>query len=133
MRKLLWESNPKIGFWINNDPIKLYYGTPFNPDIIAKIGIIAPTKRWVSMNIDPYTAQEKIGDGFVIVTEIPMNWLFPRMDQRLGDNTNAEKERLLRKELYDKWSREDWRYYLNTEIHVVNSVPSRYIVGFMQQ
>lgn len=133
MRKFQWENDPKIGFWIENDPVRLYVGTPFSPDIIAKTGIVAPRKRWVSAMLDPYTAQSRVGDGFVIILEVPLNWLFARMDQRLGDNTKKEIDRLLIKEIYLKWTLPDSQYYANTEIRVANHIPARYIIGYTEK
>lgn len=130
MRKLRWENNPELGFWMDNDPVRFYCGTPFSPDLIGTIGLLSPL--WVTLCLDPYSALRRIEDGYVLVLEIPAKWMMDHMDQRLGNNKKDVQDRLLGKDLYLKWGKSDFEYYNEAEIRIVKQVPPRYIVGYMQ-
>ena len=52
---------PKIGWWLDNDPVTFYHGThERNLEFIMKNGIVAPkegaTANWVSLALEPNTA-----------------------------------------------------------------------------
>lgn len=51
---------PKIGWWLDNDPVTFYHGTHENNlDFILKHGLVAPkegsTANWVSLALEPNT------------------------------------------------------------------------------
>src|SRR5882757_6966250 len=135
MRRSKWSNDPKIGFWIDNDPIRLYYPTSILfIDEIDKNGITAPSDGWVSLYLDPYSALKSLnmpGPGQVIVVcDITTKWMMDHMDQLLKGNSETDKNRLLSKETYLKWSRKDYEYYTDLVIHIANLIPRRYISGF---
>lgn len=131
MKRILWNSYPTIGFWIENDPVRFYYGVDLTSiDNIAKRGIVAPDHGWIELSIDPITAIEPTFEACLVV-DLPTRWMMERMDQRLRGNPEYLKSRLLNKDLYTKWTRLDIEYYASLQIHIANVVPSRYIIGFM--
>lgn len=126
MRSLLRERNPRIGWWIDNDPIRFYYGCdPYEVDYFSKIGIVAP---WVGLSLEPVS----LPNPAILVIELPTKWMMEQMDQRLQGHSEAQKSRLLVRDLYTKWTRFDHQYYTGLKIHIVKQVPARYIAGFMR-
>ena len=60
-RELPYEKFPKIGWWLDSDPVTFYHGTHArNKDWILQNGLHAPTEGstagWVSLAIEPNTS-----------------------------------------------------------------------------
>lgn len=134
MKRLPWIRNPDIKFWIDNDPVRLYYGIDqLELEWIETNGIRNWKSRWVSLSLEPNTALLKNTDNaLVMVIDLPTKWMMEHMDQRLGGNREGDKRRLLDRELYNKWIRPDFEYYAGLQIYIANFVPERYITGFMK-
>jgi hypothetical protein len=142
MNRIQWVINPKIGWWIDQDPLVVYCTADyFDIDAISKAGIIAPTTGIASgsviLTIDPYTAYDNgsyLGIAkrrAIVKIEMPMKWAFDRMNKSLRGNNKEQINRLLLKERYDAWQRTDVEYYTGAVILIVNHVPSRFIKGYM--
>jgi hypothetical protein len=133
MKRVLWDRNPTINFWIENDPIRFYYGTPLIPERFQRTGIMTPS-RWVSLSLVADRELRRVGeDGHILVIELPTRWMMDHMNPRLDGNDKTEKDHLLEKELYTKWTGTDSSYYAETTIRIANLVPSRYIIGFTKK
>lgn len=160
-KQLRWNGNPKIGWWLDNDPVTFYHGTHINNIIgILKDGIYAPksgpTAGFVSLALEPntsfaYASMSGAGgeSGFrgagqaarhtpkeervVFVLEIPQSYFKSRMAPARGA-MDVEREKLTNKEKYDAWvktKKSDQEYYAITEIRLPKHVPAKYIVGYM--
>jgi len=62
IKKIPSNFNPKIGWWLDSDPVTFYHGTHINNlEFIQKNGIVAPTEGptagWVSLALDPMTSR----------------------------------------------------------------------------
>ncbi len=128
MKLIQWHNDPRIGFWINNNPVRLYYG--ILTDELSEVSTSGIRGRWISLYLDPYSVMQ--GDVMMVV-DIPTRWLMAHMDQRLGGNTPEQKRRLLTQELYEKWGKSDHEYYAGARILVESLVPARYIVGYLSK
>lgn len=128
MKKLRWQRNPQIGFWLDKDPIRLYYGADgLDLDQVYKQGIIG--LQWLDCYLDPYSPDSET----LLVIEVPMRWLYPHMDQRFGGNKEEKRKRLLQKVLYIKWTRFDYLYYRDAKIRIAKAIPPRFILGYMEK
>lgn len=158
-----WNRNPQIGWWMDNDPIRLYHGThERNLDSIIKNGISAPssgpTAGWVSLAIEPNTAhgyasmsgmggesEFRVANGnakhtpenerIVLVLEIPKDYLISHMAPARG-NVDEYRDRLTNKTKYLEWKaagKTDKEYYAIAEIRLPKHVPAKYIVGYMKK
>lgn len=133
MKRLLWVRNPDIKFWIDNDPVRLYYGIDQLELLwIETNGIRNWKTRWVPLSLEPNTALKITDNALVVVIDLPTKWMMEHMDQRLGGNREADKRRLLDRKLYSKWKRPDFEYYAGLQINIANFVPKRYITDFMK-
>ena len=61
IKKKPFDKNPKIGWWLDNDPIRFYHGTHIrNMDFVEQNGLLAPTSGdtagWISLALEPHTA-----------------------------------------------------------------------------
>ncbi len=159
MRQLTWDRNPKIGWWMDHNPIRFFHGTHIrNLEQISKNGIKAPqsgsTAGWVSLALDPYTAfgyasmsgsggetlfrgvkgrpiNVPASDRAILVVELQVRWMLQHMNQHMRGNISYTRDRLINKDLYEAWQRTDHEYYATTEIRIGNLVPSRFIIGYM--
>lgn len=152
LQELPWDPDPKIGWWRDNDPIRLYHGTHISRirDIAAS-GLVSST-GWVSLAVDPYTARgyasmtggesefRKAGkrarhapmeERAVLVIEAPLGWLLENYDPSMGGNIGTARARMTDKSLYDDYDGSDYSYYALTELRVRDEVPPEYIVGYM--
>lgn len=159
-RKIVWNGNPKIGWWQDQDPITLYHGTNISLlNTILKDGLDRkdPDTGMISLALEPNTAagyasmfggestfrrsgkrskSVKEEDRVVFVFSIPMQWIRQHMDVKLGGNVGEAKDHMTNKSLYDEWSaknKQDQEYYMLCELRVNTTVPSAYIKGYMQR
>lgn len=121
LNRLIYEANPKIGWWLDNDPIIFYYGVKLE-DVVTHSGDLKG--KVLELNLEPSTPTSDV----MFILEIPTAWMMEHMVQQLSSH-NADK--LLNKDAYSKWKRFDFQYYHGTHIHIVHSVPYRYIRGFI--
>lgn len=61
IKKKPFDKNPKIGWWLDNDPIRFYHGTHIrNIEYVEENGLLAPTSgdtaNWISLALEPHTA-----------------------------------------------------------------------------
>ena len=153
--------NPKIGWWLDQDPIIFYHGTHYSRlDDILKNGLKAPTEGptagWVSLALEPSTASgyasmhggessfRKAGekaqhvpmqDRRILVIQIPKNYVLQHMAPARG-NMDNERDKLTNEERYRKWAesgKTDQEYYALTEIRLPKEVPGSFIKGWMKR
>lgn len=154
-KEMPFDSNPIIGWWRDQNPLRMYHGTnKANLESVLKNGITHrdPTTGLISLAFDPNTARgyasmsggeanfRKAGANakyvpidkrITIVVELAQRWIESYMDPRLSGNIGDAKEKLLNKELYDNYDGPDYAYYALTELRVDMEVPVKYIVGYM--
>lgn len=151
-KKLSWDGNPKIGWWKDQDPLRLYHGThKDNVDAISAEGFRTST-GWISFALEPNTAigyASMAGEGGeidfrrkttprtvamedrrVFVLDVPLAFVLRNMDEKLGGNTRDVIQNLQDKNKYETFSGKDHVYYRFTEIRL-KSVPRQYITGVM--
>jgi len=123
VKQLRSNRNPKIGFWLDNDPVRLYIGAQLE-DLhdISNDGVRLPNHRWVTTYLEPNS----------VVLDIPMKWLFPNMDQRFTGNRESDKNKLLQKPLYYQWKRFDYEYYCGLKVKIMSVIPPRFVAGYMK-
>jgi hypothetical protein len=154
INQIPWDSNPRIGWWQEQDPLRLYHGTNLkNLPGFAKTGLSIPDPRtgMYSFAFEPFTARAFAVMGgearflasksrtmivpenqrAVVVFELPSQLVKKIMDNTLSGNDLLHKERLLDKEKYEEWDSTDQQYYQLCELRVTKPVSSNYIVGFM--
>lgn len=158
-----WVSNPKIGWWLDKDPVMFFHGTHernvqgiYTSELRAPTS--GPTAGYVSLALDPYTAfgyasmsgsggeSEFRGAGMkatttpaneraVLVLKIPQKYFIPRMVHQRG-NVDEYRNKLTSKEEYlkaKKHGKSDHEYYMLTEIRLPTAVPSQFILGYMKK
>ncbi len=159
--QVAWNNNPKIGWWLDNNPVRFYHGTNIkNLEGILDEGIYAPssgpTSGWVSLALEPNTAfgyasmsggessfraagakahHVPAKERVVLILEIPQNYFLSKMAPARG-NMDTQRNKLKDRELYDAWARSgktDQEYYQLTEIRLPDFVPSSFIVGYMKK
>ncbi len=131
MKKIAWDRNPKINWWLENDPVRFYHNiTLSNLPIVSKEGIKAatsgPEAGNVSLFLEPNSAIVKKEDQAILIVDLPLRWMFSHMSRRM----DGEKNRLTNKDQYEKWTRTDHEYYKGSMLRIRNLVPRRFIVGF---
>lgn len=157
-KQLKWNNNPKIGWWLDKDPVTFYHGTHRdNLKSILDNGIYAPktgpTAGWVSLALEPFTAFGYASmsggettfrssgskaihvppkDRIVIVIEIPQKYFLPKMAEMRGQ-VKSYKEKLTNKDLYINSGISDSEYYAITEIRLPKHVNKKYIKGWMKR
>lgn len=160
LTKLPWVANPKIGWWLDSDPVTFYHGTHIrNIDYITQHGLTAPkegsTAGWVSLAIEPNTAfgyaamsgaggetsfrnvgQKAVNtpanERAVFILRIPQSYFIPKMAPMRGAVTDY-KEKLINKEAYERYPGTDAEWYLLTEIRLPHVVPPQFIIGYSQK
>ncbi len=154
-KQMPFDSDPNIGWWRGQDPLRMYHGTNIaNLESVLDNGIANrdPDTGLISLAFDPNTARGyasmsggeanfrragaqaehvPVDKRVTIVMDIPWVWIERYMDPRLGGNIGDAKEKLLNKELYDNYDGPDYAYYALTELRVDMEVPANYIVGYM--
>lgn len=158
IREVPWLGSPKVGWWRDRDPVRFYHGTQLkNVDQVLKEGLRAPTEGptagWVSLALDPNTAQgyASMGgeSGFraagakaahvpqeqraVLVVDLPRAWMEAHMNREMRGNIDWTRDRLVDRGLYERWRRSDSEYYQLTEIRVPVIVPPRFLRGYMRK
>lgn len=162
-KQMPWDSRPKIGWWLDNNPVRFYHGTHIrNLEGILENGIYAPkegyTAGWVSLALEPNTAfgyaamsgsggetnfrslgtkatSTPANERVVFVLEIPQSYFQSKMGTQ-GGNVEEYRDRLTNPELYKKWKemgKSDAEYYAITEIRIPKHVPVEFIVGWMKK
>ncbi len=158
IKKVPFNKNPKIGWWLDSDPITFYHGTHIdNLEFISKNGIVAPkegsTKDWVSLALEPFTGRgyaamsgvggetafrsagkkvksTPIKDRIVFVIELPKKLVLSKMAPERGA-VQSTKRKLTDKDLYNSWTKTDQEYYQLTEIRMPKVVAPKFIKGYM--
>ncbi len=158
INKLPFDKNPKIGWWLDNDPITFYHGTHINNlSFIIKNGIVAPkegsTKDWVSLALEPFTGRgyasmsgvggetafrsagksvktTPMKDRIVFVVKLPKKLVLSKMAPERGA-MQSTINKLKDKSEYESWSRTDMEYYALTEIRMPKIIKPKYIKGYM--
>jgi hypothetical protein len=159
IKKIKWDSNPKIGWWEFQDPLVLYHGThERNIEMISKNGITNkdPETGMISMALEPNTAFgyaamsgtggeanfRKAGNKVtstppkeraIFVAHVPWDWVEKHYDKNLKGNLKKEKERLSSEEVYNSFTGVDASYYQLSELRFNTEMPARFIVGYMQK
>ena len=157
------EWRPKIGWWLDNDPVTFYHGTNSSRlDDILKTGLMSPktghTAGWVSLALDPNTAFgyasmhggettfRKAGgkaqhvpaeERIVLIIKLPQSYFLSKM-KIAGRIMTEQKRKLEEKELYLKFKEEhpnwpDTAYYQLTEVTMPQNIPANYITGWMKK
>lgn len=158
IKHIPWNSHPKIGWWLDNDPITFYHGThKDNAQNIIGSGLYAPstgpTANWVSLALEPNTAFgyasmaggettfRSVGkkakhippaDRVVFIIKLPKDKVLKNMGARRG-NIEEYKKRLEDKDLYDAWKKTDSEYYQLTEIRYPYKIDISYLYGWMKK
>lgn len=128
MKVIRWQRKLDIGFWINQNPVRFYYG--IISDRMSEVKSQGIKGRWIPLYLEPYSLSN---DDVILVIDMLPRFLMEHMDKRLTGNTSLQKDRLLSEEIYDKWTRYDRYYYDGCRILIDSLVPSRYITGYMEQ
>lgn len=160
-----WRGNPQIGWWEDQTPLILYHGTHQSKiQDILKSKLVAPTQGptadWVSLALEPNTAfgyaSMRGGESAfraagskainvpsheraVLILSFPggkEQLLKLGMDQTVRGNDPQAREKLLNKNLYNKWKsmgKSDQEYYALTELRLPKQVDRKYIVGVMKK
>lgn len=156
-KEFQWNKNPSIGWWMDNSVLTLYHGTHVNnvPHII-KNGLKAPdsgpTKDWVSMAFDPYTAHAYAAmggesgfraagakavsipekDRAVLVIRMPLKYVLQNIDKTFSGNMERT-ERLKNKSRFDSFTGPDYSYYMLTELRFPKFVQPKFIIGYTKK
>lgn len=154
VKVLPWNDTAKVGWWRDQKYLTVYHGTNIKHlDSVLENGINVkdPVTGMISLALEPSTARGYAAMGgeynfrsvgakaqvvpmnqrVVFVFKIPMSWIEDNLDPRLGGNIGMAKDKLTNKDLYDKWTRSDSEYYQLTELRVKQTVPAKFIVGYM--
>lgn len=154
LTRLPWNGTPTIGWWRDNDPLRLYHGTNLaHLDSFAEHGLNRPDPRtgMYSFALEPFTARAFAVMGgearflaskskaltvpedkrVVIVFDVPMSWIEKHEDPDLRGNDSTHLNRLREKSAYDEWTDHDQQYYQLCELRVDAPVPAKYIAGYM--
>jgi len=130
IKKIPSNFNPKIGWWLDSDPVTFYHGTHINNlEFIQKNGIVAPTEGstagWVSLALDPMTsrayasmsgmggetafrsagkkvkANTPMNERIVFVIQMKQKDFLKKMAPARG-NMDTQRKKLIDKDLYEK-------------------------------
>ena len=160
VKMLEWNSYPKIGWWLEADTVKLYYGTHMkHVEEILENGL--KSTSFVSLALDPNAALGKasinsghtmtrpdgtliryvpMNERVVVVLEIPSSYIFSQLNSGLA---NKIDDKLVNKNFYDAWVENhlnrkkiysdvyDQEYYGASELHFPKSMSSKFITGYM--
>lgn len=156
-----WLKDPKIGWWADRSSLLMYHGTHINNlEAIIENGIYAPksgpTANWVSMALDPYTANGYASMGgesafraagakarhipenerVVLVCKFPMSWIQQNMEKNFRGNVDSTRDKLTNKERYlehKKSGKTDHEYYALTELRFPKHIDPKFIIGYMRK
>ena len=160
LKKKPFDKNPKIGWWLDNDPIRFYHGTHMkNTEWVEQNGLLAPTEGstagWISLALEPNTAHgyaamsgaggetqfraagakasvTKQNERVVFIIELPKAMVLKKMAAERGA-MQSTKNRLKDKAEYDAWTKTDQEYYALTEIRMPDKIDPKYIKGYMKK
>ena len=155
-----FDKNPKIGWWLDMDPIRFYHGTHIrNIEFVEQNGLLAPstgsTAGWISLALEPHTAhgyasmsgaggetafrdagsKAQITDKkerVVFIIEIPQKIVLSKMAKERGA-MQSTKTRLVNREEFEAWTKSDQEYYALTEIRMPKVIDPKYIKGYMKK
>ena len=153
-KKLAWNPDPKIGWWRDADPLRLYHGTDIaHLESFYEHGLNRPDPKtgMYSFALEPFTARafavmggearflaSKAKSGVVpekqrvvIVFDVPQDWIERHEDPDLRGNDKTHHDRLMNKAIYDEWKESDQQYYQLCELRVNAAVPAKFIAGYM--
>lgn len=154
--KINWSVKP-IGWWRDQDPLRLYHGTNIiNVPFIIEDGINRkdPSTGMISMTPDPFTARgyAAMGSGggealfrkagmkvrslpmeerAVFAFDVPMSWVLQNYDKELRGNLNQMRDKMMNKHLYHAFNGTDLEYYSTSEIRFRKEIPPSFMVGWM--
>ena len=133
-KKIEWESDPSIGWFMESNPFRVYYGAP--KDEVANIlenGIFADDDGYVKCALEPYTAHYQAmpltescenDKRVVFIVDIPTNY-------SIKNPVYTEDARVTDKELYENWGKSDAEYYALAEVCIPKHIPVTCIKGYM--
>jgi hypothetical protein len=152
IRKMPWNSYPKIGWWPEKETVTLYHGThKKNLDWISKHGIVPPKEGYTAGRIylafEPNTAfgyasmsgmggesqfrtagtkvtTTPIEDRIVFVIEMPTDYVLSK--GKINMNTTDKED-------YDKSGKSDIEYFQLKEVSLFDKIPVKYIKGWMKK
>lgn len=135
-KKLKWETDPTIGWFMESNPITLYYGTQQNNiSAILEQGILADNSGYVTCAIEPYTAfsqglllTESIATQKRVVFVIEMPLEFSKKNPIVVEDGY---EKLENSKLYEEWGKSDAEYYALIEAKISKLIPVNFIKGYM--
>jgi hypothetical protein len=130
-KKMAWVSDPSIGWFMNADPVRLYYGAPTSQlKSIFENGIYANDAGYVVCALDPYTANyhvpltENEDRRAIVVIDIPSSYTKNRPFY-------IESKKITDKDLYESWGKSDVEFYALADVEVPLHIPNKYIKGYM--
>lgn len=133
-KKIDWISDPEIGWFMESNTIRLYYGAS-EKDInsILENGIYADDNGYVRCSLEPYTAyyhamplteSYKEDKRVVFVMDIPASYTSK-------NPLFIESETITNKKLYESWGKSDVEFYALADVEVPRHIPVKFIKGYM--
>jgi hypothetical protein len=163
IKKKPFNKNPKIGWWLDNNPIRFYHGTHIrNIEFVEENGLLAPTTGdtagWISLALEPNTAHgyasmsgaggetafkdfRAAGTKSEVTDKKERVVFIIELPQKLVLSKMAKergamqgtKTKLINKEEYDSFDGQDQLYYALTEIRMPDKIDPKYIKGYMKK
>lgn len=159
VKQVRWTSNINIGWWRDRASLMMFHGTHYtNLEGILSSGLNPPasgtTAGRLSMAFEPNTAfgYAVMGGGetnfrdaghqarsvppaerVVLVAKLPMSWIEQNMDPNLKGNLPQQRRHLTDRSAYEEWPRGDAEYYQLAELQFHQTLPAKFIVGFMKK
>lgn len=133
-KKLEWNADPKLGWFMESDPLTLYYGAQKKEvEAILENGIFADDSGFVTCAFEPYTAYSQ---GAVLTESIDQQErVVFIIEMPLAYNEKhpvfVEDDKIVNKELYEEWGKSDSEYYALVEAKVAKLIPINFIKGYM--
>ena len=133
-KKIDWAEDPTIGWFMDHDPLRVYYGAS-ESDVanILENGIYADESGYVKCALEPYTAHLHAmplletydkDNRVVFVIDIPTN-------QSTSNPLYVEKGSATDKDLYESWGKSDVEFYALVDIKTPKHIPVNFIKGYM--
>ena len=133
-KKIDWESDPFIGWFMESNPFRVYYGAHIDEAAnILENGIFADDGGYIKCALEPYTAYYQampLTESYdndkrvVFVIEIPAEY-------STKNPVYTEDIRVTDKELYENWGKSDAEYYALAEVGIPKHISIGYIKGYM--
>ena len=133
-KKLDWIEDPVIGWFMESDPVRVYYGA--NESDVADIlenGIYADENGYVKCALEPYTAHHHAmpltetydkDNRVVFVIDIPTN-------HTTHNPLYIKDQAATNKDLYESWGKSDVEFYALVDVESPKHIPVSYIKGYM--